>query len=61
MRLKARHLLYMGLIAAIAPGNFSLQAGAAPTPPGNPNQPQGANPNAPSPIGSVLVEVYEAP
>ena len=49
------------LIAAIAPGNFSLQAGAAPTPPGNPNQPQGANPNAPSPIGSVLVEVYEAP
>lgn len=49
------------LIAAIAPGNFSLQAGAAPIPPGNPNQPQGANPNAPSPIGSVLVEVYEAP
>jgi hypothetical protein len=44
------------LLSALAPGSYTLQAGAAPLPPQPP-----ANFVAPSATGSVLVEVYEVP
>jgi hypothetical protein len=48
------------LVNALAPGNYTLQAGAAVLPVANPNAPQSATPPVvPSQIGSVLVEVYE--
>lgn len=47
------------LVNALAPGSYTLQAGAAALPAVNPNAPQPANTIIPSQIGSVLVEVYE--
>jgi len=44
------------LLSALAPGSYTLQAGAAPLPAQPP-----ANFVPPSPTGSVLVEVYEVP
>jgi len=44
------------LLSALAPGSYTLQAGAAPLPPQPP-----ANFVPPRPTGSVLVEVYEVP
>lgn len=44
------------LLEPLAPGNYTLQAGATPL-----NAQQAAAANAPSQIGAVLVEVYEIP
>lgn len=49
------------LVAALAPGNYTLQAGAAPLPVAAPGTTTPTNVVAPNTTGSVLVEVYEVP